>query len=91
VARRTRAHRGADHDRRYGAAVLTRVDGCVRAELPFSWLVEVWAKGLATIYGRFCLAAETNDEKRWRLTTIAPGLGDIEAVTVTLSDDSPRV
>ncbi len=65
---------------------LTRVDGRVLAELPFSWLVEVWAKGLTTVYGRFCLAADTNDGKRWRLTTIAPDLGDLEVVTVTLAD-----
>ena len=31
--------------------------GYVRAELPFGWVVDVWAPGLATIWGRFCLSA----------------------------------
>lgn len=63
---------------------LTRVEDRIRAELPFNWLAEVWARNLDTIYGRFCLAAETTDGRTWRLTAIAPNLGDTEIITVKL-------
>jgi hypothetical protein len=29
----------------------------IYAELPFGWIVEVWARGLTTVWGRFCLGA----------------------------------
>jgi hypothetical protein len=63
---------------------LARGEHGIKAELPFAWLVEVWAKGLATIYGRFCLGAATTDGRRWTLTTVGPDLGEPETVTVTL-------
>jgi hypothetical protein len=66
---------------------LIRVEGTVRAELPFSWLLDVWAKGLATVYGRFCLGAETGDGRQWRLTTVAPNLDGTEEITVILPTD----
>ncbi|WP_028065344.1 hypothetical protein [Solirubrobacter soli] len=40
-----------------------------RVALPFSWVAEVWARGLATVLGRFVLAAETTDGRSWRLAT----------------------
>jgi hypothetical protein len=58
--------------------------GVVRAELPFAWLAEVWSRGLATVMGRFCLAAATEDGRSWRLTTVAPDLGPPDLVTVEL-------
>jgi len=60
-------------------------DGIVRAELPFGWLVDVWAKDLATIWGRFCLSATTDDGCSWRLTTVPPDLGSPAVVTLLLS------
>ena len=60
-------------------------DGIVRAELPFGWLVDVWAKDLATIWGRFCISATTDDGCSWRLTTVSPDLGSPSVVTVLLS------
>jgi hypothetical protein len=59
--------------------------GVVRAELPFAWLVEVWAKDLATIWGRFCLSATTEDGRSWRLATVGPDLGPPAVVTLLLS------
>jgi hypothetical protein len=61
-------------------------DGAVRAELPFGWLVEVWARDLATIWGRFCLAATTTDGRSWSLTTVGPDLGSPGLITVQLPD-----
>lgn len=63
---------------------LARVEAAVHAELPFDWLLDVWSKGLATIYGRFCLAAETTDGKQWRLSTVAASLDATEQLIVTL-------
>jgi hypothetical protein len=60
--------------------------GVVRAELPFGWLVEVWARDLGTIWGRFCLAATTTDGLSWRLTTVGPDLGPPAVITVQLPD-----
>jgi hypothetical protein len=63
---------------------LARFDDRLRADLPFSWLVEVWARDLTTIYGRFCLAAESTNGRQWRLSTISPNLRDTEIITVNL-------
>jgi hypothetical protein len=49
--------------------------GVIRAELPFDWLPEVWARGVAVVMGRFCLAARTEDGRAWTLTTVGPDLG----------------
>jgi hypothetical protein len=59
-------------------------DGVVRAELPFGWLVDVWAKDLAMIWGRFCLGAATNDGHTWMLTTVGPDFGSPSLVTLQL-------
>lgn len=67
---------------------ISRVDGIICARLPFSWLVDVWARGLTTIYGRFCLAAETSDGQRWQLTTIAPALDTVEQIDAALRPSS---
>jgi hypothetical protein len=62
----------------------SRVEGRIEMRLPFNWLVDVWAKGLTTIFGRFCLAAETEDGQRWQLTTVAPDLDTVEQINLTL-------
>jgi hypothetical protein len=56
----------------------------VRVELPFGWLVDVWAQGLATIWGRFCLSASTDDGRTWRLTTVGQDLGSPSVITLQL-------
>jgi hypothetical protein len=57
----------------------------VHADLPFAWLAEVWSKGLATVWGRFCLDAKSDDGRRWTLTTVGPDLGDSAPLTLELS------
>jgi hypothetical protein len=61
-------------------------DSGVRAELPFALLVDVWCKGLVTIWGRFCLSATTDDGQVWELVTIGPDFGRAALVRVELSD-----
>lgn len=67
-----------------GKPALISENGYVRAELPFGWIVDVWAPGLATIWGRFCLSANTQDGCIWRLTTVGPDLGPPSVVTLQL-------
>jgi hypothetical protein len=61
---------------------LSRAGGRIRAELPFAWLAEVWARGLQLVDGRFCLSAETGDGDIWELTTVAPDLHTVQRVTL---------
>ena len=63
-------------------------DGVVRVQLPFAWLVDVWAKGIATIWGRFCLAATRTDAQTWRLLTVGPDLGPPAPITLQLTEPS---
>jgi hypothetical protein len=58
--------------------------GAIQAALPFDWLAEVWARGLATIFGRFCLAASTDDGRAWTLTTVGPEFGPPAPIRVEL-------
>jgi hypothetical protein len=58
--------------------------GAIQAALPFDWLAEVWARGLATIFGRFCLAASTEDGRAWTLTTVGPDFGPPAPIRVEL-------
>lgn len=70
--------------RERAAPKLTLGDGTIHAELPFAWVVDVWSKGLATIWGRFCIAASTDDGVEWDLLTVAPDLGDPERIRLRL-------
>jgi hypothetical protein len=56
----------------------------LRVELPFAWLEAVWSRGLATVMGRFCLAATTTDGVEWTLSTVGPDLGPAEPLTLRL-------
>jgi hypothetical protein len=69
-----------------GRPKLTAEDGVVRAELPFGWLADVWAKGIATIWGRFCLATATSDGQTWRLVTVGPDLGPPVPIALQLPE-----
>ena len=62
---------------------LSRAGGRIRAELPFAWLAEVWARRPAIVDGRFCLAAETGDGDIWELTTVAPDLHTVQRATLS--------
>ena len=58
--------------------------GLLRAELPFQWLADIFVRGLATVWGRFCLTATTTDGQHWTLSTITPDLGPAQPMTVQL-------
>lgn len=61
-------------------------DGGIVVALPFRWLVDVWARGLEVIWGRFCLAVSTTDARTWQLLTVGPDLGEPATLTFTLPD-----
>jgi hypothetical protein len=67
-----------------GRASVTDEEGTLHVALPFTWLVDVWAKGLAISWGRFCLSAETGDGQHWELGTIGPDLGPEQTIMVEL-------
>jgi hypothetical protein len=64
----------------------TEAGGRIQAGLPFGWIVDVWARGLAVVWGRFCLAAGSADGLRWELTTVGPDLGRPAVVTLQLPE-----
>jgi hypothetical protein len=66
---------------------LARVGGRVRARLPFAWLSEIWARDLALVGDRFCLAAQAADGDRWELLSVARDLSAPERIALGL--DAP--
>jgi len=63
-------------------AVARRPDGLVGIELPFRWLRDVWARGLTTIAGRFCLTAEPGRSGDWTFTTVTSEFGEPQRLTL---------
>jgi hypothetical protein len=63
---------------------LARDGDGIAAELPFGWLADVWARGLATCWGRFCLAASPQPSgDGWLLSTVGPELDPPRPVTLS--------
>jgi hypothetical protein len=61
--------------------IVHTADG-VDVSLPFSWLSDVWMRGLAVTFGRLCIAADTTDGASWTLDTLGPGLADLSQFTI---------
>jgi hypothetical protein len=61
--------------------IVHTADG-VDVSLPFSWLPDVWMRGLAVTLGRLCIAADTTDGSSWTLHTLGPGLTDLTQLTI---------
>ena len=61
--------------------IVRTTDG-VDVSLPFSWLSDVWMRGLAVTFGRFCVAAETTDGASWTVDTLGPDLADVTQLTI---------
>jgi len=63
---------------------LARQGDGIAAELPFGWLADVWARGLATCWGRFCLTAVPQPSgDGWLLSTVGPELDSPRPVTLS--------
>jgi hypothetical protein len=63
-------------------AIVRTADG-VDVSLPFSWLSDVWMRGLAVTVGRLCIAADTTDSSSWTLHTLGPDLANTTQLTLT--------
>ena len=62
---------------------LARAGDGIAAELPFGWLADVWARGLTTCWGRFCLtAAPQPSGDGWLLSTVGPDLDQPRPITL---------
>lgn len=61
--------------------IVRTADG-VDVSLPFSWLPDVWMRGLAVTFGRLCIAAETTDGSSWTLHTLGPDLAGLTQLTI---------
>ena len=62
---------------------LARAGEGIAAELPFGWLGDVWARGLTTCWGRFCLtAAPQPSGDGWLLSTVGPDLDQPRPITL---------
>ncbi len=68
---------------------LARSGDGIAAELPFGWLADVWSRGLATCWGRFCLAAAPQPSGGgWLLSTVGPELDSPRPVTLSAPPSS---
>lgn len=54
----------------------------IDVHLPFSWLSEVWARGLAITGDRLCLAADTSNGPGWTLATLDRDLSQPIQLTI---------
>jgi hypothetical protein len=61
---------------------IVRIADGVDVSLPFSWLSDVWMRGLAVTFGRLCIAAETTDGSIWTLDTLGPELANVTQLTI---------
>jgi len=68
---------GSEEQRR-----IVRTAEGVDVSLPFSWLSDVWMRGLAVTIGRLCIAADTTDGSSWALGTLGPDLVDLTQLTI---------
>jgi hypothetical protein len=64
---------------------IARTADGVDVALPFSWLTDVWMRGVAVTFGRLCIAAETADGASWTLDTLGPDLADVTQVTIAIA------
>jgi hypothetical protein len=55
----------------------------LRVALPFAWLRDVWANGLAVLLDRFCLHAQQTAPGVWTLATVDRDLTAPRVVTIT--------
>jgi hypothetical protein len=61
--------------------IVHTADG-VEVSLPFSWLSDVWMRGLAVTFGRLCIGADTADGFSWTLDTLGPDLANVTQLTI---------
>jgi len=63
---------------------IVRRPGGIHVQLPFQWLIDVWARGVTVVFGRFATTLIDADDGRQLVLTVSPDLGDIRPVTISL-------
>lgn len=63
---------------------LVRESEGIHARLPFRWLIDVWARGVAIILGRFATKLLDAEDERQRVLTVSPDLSDVRPVTISI-------
>lgn len=71
-----------------GGRPLVRSGDGIAVTLPFGWLAEVWARGLAVVFGRLCVAAHTPDGAHWTLDTVGPDLERLQPIALSAGESA---
>jgi hypothetical protein len=56
----------------------------IHVRLPFRWLIDVWARGVSVILGRFAMQLLDAEDERQRVLTVSSDLRDIRPVTISI-------
>ena len=67
-----------------GTACIRRRGDTLNADLPFVWVADVWAEGLAVTLGRLCLETMDVTDNRIVLSSVGPDLTEPRPLTCTL-------
>jgi hypothetical protein len=67
-------------------AALARGPNGLEIRLPFQWLSDIWATGLAVVLGRFGLWLIESVDERKRVMTIDRNLDDIRPITISIEE-----
>ena len=61
-----------------------RVPEGIHVQLPFRWLIDVWARGVSVVLGRFAMKLLDSEDDRQRVLTVSPDLRDVRPVTISI-------
>jgi hypothetical protein len=67
-------------------AALTHGPNGLQISLPFQWLSDIWATGLAVVLGRFGLWLIESVDERKRVMTIDRNLDDVRPITISIEE-----
>jgi hypothetical protein len=63
---------------------LSRGPEGIRARLPFRWLIDVWARGVSVVLGRFATQLLDAEDERQRVLTVSSDFRDVRPVTISI-------
>jgi hypothetical protein len=67
-----------------GPPDLTRGPEGIHVRLPFRWLIDVWARGVSVVLGRFATQLLDAEDERQRVLTVSHDLRDVRPVTISI-------
>jgi hypothetical protein len=63
---------------------LARGPDGVHVRLPFRWLIDVWARGVSVVLGRFATQLLDAEDERQRVLTVGSDLREVRPVTISI-------